>query len=77
VRQRFVSRQSKEVRAEPFAPHAPFGSPQAYEAWLWNELCLGLVGEVTRNVPEWFDDDEIADALREARRQFSFPWELQ
>jgi hypothetical protein len=56
--------------------HQAFGSAARYEAWLWREYSLGNVAAITSRVPEWFSDEEIAEALREARRQFLLPWEF-
>jgi hypothetical protein len=81
VRNRSASRNwrlvlSGESSAAPVKAHQPFGSARRYEAMLWREFSLGNVAEITRQVPGWYDDDEIGEALQEARRRFLLPWEF-
>jgi hypothetical protein len=64
------------LRADPILPHQPFGSAARYEAMLWREFGLGNVAEITSQVPGWYDDAEVAGALREARRRYLLPWEF-
>jgi len=65
-----------ELSADPMPAHQPFGSAARYEARLWREFGLGNVAQITAQVPGWYDDDEIAEALEEARRRFLLPWEF-
>ena len=65
-----------DLCANPILPHQPFGSAARYEAMLWREFSLGNVAQITSQVPGWYDDAEIADALREARRRYLLPWEF-
>jgi hypothetical protein len=66
----------RQVRADPFPAYQPFGSAARYEAMLWREFSLGNVAEITRQVPGWYSDDEIGDALRHARQHYLLPWEF-
>lgn len=63
-------------KVDDHPPWQPPGSEARRIADLWNELCLGHVAEISRQVPGWIDDDEIADAVLEARRLYSLPWEV-
>jgi hypothetical protein len=63
------------ARADPILPYQPFGSAARYEAKLWREFGLGNVAEITRRVPGWYSDEEIGEALREARRLYLLPCE--
>ena len=64
-----------ESSAKPIRPYQPFGSARRYEAMLWREYSLGNVAQITSRVPQWFTDDEIGEALQEARRLYLLPWE--
>jgi hypothetical protein len=59
----------------PVLTYQQFGSVARYEAMLWREFSLGNVAEITRQVPGWYSDEEIGEALREARWRFLLPWE--
>ena len=62
-------------KVDSHPPWQPPGSEARRIADLWRELSLGNVAEITSRVPGWFDDDEIADAILEARRRYLLPWE--
>jgi hypothetical protein len=65
------------VRAYPVRPKQPFGSAARYEAKIWHELVLcHSTNWVTRRVPEWVSDQEIAATLRAIRAAIILPWEI-
>jgi hypothetical protein len=76
MRRKWRTAATADLSAEAATAHQSFGSAARYEAMLWREFSLGNVAEITSQVPGWYDDAEIADALREARRRYLLPWEF-